>query len=190
LYDNGNSSEASGMRRHTTTEALPQALEHLEPAICCFMSSSNTSHHLDIALIHVERTRHLGRCGAFSAIALVVSNTLVPIELMLQGKSKDQNIIPCTGRKRSSKPDDMSCFDAETKLVSHSRLLEFVAVPMLSASFDRAVGPIDRQKTVTAIISDPLLFKVNLEGMRETGSTQKDGTHDFDGRRTHLPCRL
>jgi hypothetical protein len=150
------------MSRNTMPEALPQALEHLETIIRCFMPSSNASHHLDIALIGVERTRSLGRGRTLSTIALVGSNTLVRIELVLQGKSKDRNIIPFTGRKRSSKPDNMSCFDAETELISHTGLLEFVAVPTLSASFDRAVGPIDRQKTVTAIISDPSLFEVDL----------------------------
>jgi hypothetical protein len=159
------------------TEALPQALEHLEPAICCFMSSSNTSHHLDIALIRVERTRHLGHCGAFSAIALVGSNTLIWIELVLQGKSKDRNIIPFTSRKWSIKPDNMPSFATEPKLVGHARLLELVAVPTLASSFDWTVRPIDRQKTIAAVISDPSLFEVDL---RRGEFSMTEHTHHID----------
>jgi hypothetical protein len=162
------------------TEALPQALEHLETIIRCFMPSSNASHHLDIAFIGVERTRSLGRGWTFSTIALVGSNTLIWIELMLQGKSENRNIIPFTSRKRSSKPDNMPSFDTEPKLIGHARLLELVAVPMLASSFDWTVCPIDRQKTIAAVISNPSLFEVDLrrgEAPEEATYVLNDQTH-------------
>jgi hypothetical protein len=47
----------------------------------------------------------------------------------------------------------MSSFDAESELICHTWLLEFLAVPPLPSSFNWTVHPIDQQKTVTAIIS-------------------------------------
>jgi hypothetical protein len=143
------------------------------------MSSSNTSHHPDVALIRIQGARRLGRHGALSSVALVSRHTFIRIELVLQGKSKNRNIVPFPSRKRAIKPDNMARFDAETKLVRHTWLLKLVAVPTLSASFDWTVGPINRQKAVTTIISDPSLFKVDLT-TDEAMEASKEATHALD----------
>jgi uncharacterized protein (UPF0212 family) len=83
------------------TEALLQAFKHLETTIGCFVPSSNTSHHLDVAFIGVEGSRSLGCGRTFSSVALVGSNSLIRIELRLQGKSENRDIIPFASRKRA-----------------------------------------------------------------------------------------
>jgi hypothetical protein len=70
----------------------------------------------------------------------------------------------------------MSSFDAESELVRHTWLLELVAVPKLASSFNWAVGPINRQKTIAANISNLLLFEVDLR----RGEAPEDTMHILD----------
>lgn len=140
-----------------------QAVPKLESPIHSFMACTRIAHGFLVRIIDC-----IIRCNNtdITPVPTVCHNFFANAQQLLKLVPEDLQIRPASTLKRTSKGDNPTCLDADTKLVAEPRSLEFVRVPALVKRGwfqNLKVSSINGDKTALAVVLVQAVLPFDLQ---------------------------
>jgi hypothetical protein len=143
-----------------------ESVELLEPTVHCLMPGSSALLGFLVNLRNIV----IGslNCSSFTLVAIVSLDVLSRRKRRLQSASKDLDVGPLATGERAMDPNNISCLNTHSNLISQSSSPELVGEPLLAERhrlLDPKVGAINCHLARLALITPELIAPANLKGI-------------------------